>query len=151
MQLISKINRTKTRLGPVMAIGAVAVLIAGCETTKERVAHKEDSLTAAGFTARPANTPKRIAMLKRLPANRFVQKPTGDTVHYVYADPVVCGCLYVGSEQAYAQYVKNEQQQDLANEQMMTAQMYSDPAWDWGAWGGGFGRGFGRGFRGRGW
>ena len=149
MQQAWKSDRAMTRLGPVAAIAAIAVLIAGCETTKEMVTHKEDSLTAAGFTARPANTPQRIAMLKRLPAHRFVQKPTGDTVHYVYADPVVCGCLYVGTEQAYAQYVKNEQQQDLANEQLMAAQMYSDPAWDWGAWGGGFGRGFWRG--GRGW
>jgi hypothetical protein len=148
MQQTSKLNRAMTRLGPVVAISAIAVLIAGCETTKEMVTHKEDSLTAAGFTARPANTPQRVAMLKRLPADRFVQKPSGDTVHYVYADPVVCGCLYVGTEQAYAQYVKNEQQQDLANEQLMTAQMYSDPAWDWGAWGGGFGPGFRRG---RGW
>jgi hypothetical protein len=141
-------NRAMTRLGPVVAIAAVAVLVAGCETTKEMVAHKEDSLTAAGFTARPANTPQRVAMLKRLPADRFVQKPSGNTVHYVYADPLVCGCLYVGTEQAYAQYVRNEQQQDLANEQLMTAQMYSDPAWDWDAWGGGFGPGFRRG---RGW
>jgi hypothetical protein len=148
MQQTWKFNRAMTRLSPVVAIAAIAVLIAGCETTKEMVSHKEDSLTAAGFTARPANTPQRIAMLKRLPAHRFVQKPTGNTVHYVYADPVVCGCLYVGTEQDYAQYVKNEQQQDLANEQLMAAQMYSDPAWDWGAWGGGFGPGF---WRGRGW
>jgi hypothetical protein len=148
MQQTWKLNRMMTRLGPAVAISAIAVLIAGCETTKEMVSHKEDSLTAAGFTARPANTPQRVAMLKRLPADRFVQKPTGNTVHYVYADPVVCGCLYVGTEQAYAQYVKNEQQQDLANEQLMAAQMYSDPAWDWGAWGGGFGPGF---WRGRGW
>jgi hypothetical protein len=147
MQQNKKRFPAMTRLGPLIAVSAIAVLVAGCETTKEIVAHKEDSLTAAGFTARPANTPKRAAMLKRLPADRFVQKPTGNTVDYVYADPVVCGCLYVGTEQAYAQYVKNEQQQDLANEQLMAAQMYSDPAWDWGAWGGGFGRGFGR----RGW
>jgi len=148
MQQTRKKNRAMTRLGPVAAISALAVLIAGCETTKEAVAHKEDSLTAAGFTAHPANTPARVAMLKRLPPHRFVQKPSGDTMHYVYADPVVCGCLYVGTEQAYGQYVKNERQQDLANEQLLAAQMYSDPAWDWGPWGGGFGRGF-RG--GRGW
>lgn len=149
MQQTQKKNRLMRRLAaPVVAISAVGVLIAGCETTREVVSHKEDSLTAAGFTAHPANTPQRVAMLKRLPAHHFVQKPTGGTMHYVYADPMVCGCLYVGTEQAYAQYVKNEQQQDLANEQLMTAQMYSDPTWDWGAWGGGFGRGFRRG---RGW
>jgi len=144
MQQVHKKRSAMTRLAPLAAVSAIAVLIAGCETTRQMVTHKEDSLTAAGFTARPANTPKRAAMLKRLPPHRFVQKPDGETVDYVYADPLVCGCLYVGSEQAYAQYVRNEQQQALANEQMMTAQLYSDPAWDWGAWGpwGGFGPGF---------
>jgi len=147
MQQTLKINRAVTRLAPVLAISAIAVLIAGCETTKEVVAHKEDSLAAAGFIARPPNTPQRIAMLKRLPPHRFVQKPDGDTMHYVYADPVVCGCLYVGTEQAYGEYVRNQQRQDLANDQLMAAQMYSDPGWDWAPWGG-----FGRGFRGgRGW
>jgi hypothetical protein len=144
-------RRAGRGLGPIAALSAIAVLIAGCETTREMVAHKEDSLTAAGFTARPANTPKRIAMLKRLPPHRFVQKPDGDTMDYVYADPVVCRCLYVGAQQAYAQYIKNQQAQDLANEQLMAAQMYSDPAWDWGGWGP-WGGGFGRSFRGgRGW
>ena len=147
MRQIEKNNSPMTRMAPLAAVSAIAVLIAGCETTREVVTHKEDSLTAAGFTARPANTPERVAMLKRLPPHRFVQKPAGDTMDYVYADPVVCDCLYVGSQQAYAQYVRDEQQQNLANEQLLAAQEYSDPAWDWGIWGGGFGRGFGR----RGW
>lgn len=74
-------------------------------------------------------------MLHRLPAHQFVQRVNGDTVHYVYADPLVCGCLYVGTQQAYNQYKLHQQQQHLADEQQMTAQMYSDPAWNWGAWG----------------
>ena len=64
---------------------------------------------------------------------------------YVYADPLVCRCLYVGSQQAYGQYRQNAQQQKLADEQATTAQMYSDPSWSWGAWGPGFGPGFGPG------
>ena len=44
-----------------------------------RVPHHEDNPAAAGFIVRPAN--------------RFVQRQHVDTVHYVYADPLVCGCL----------------------------------------------------------
>jgi hypothetical protein len=113
----------------------VIVALAGCESQSTRVERREDNLAAAGFVVRPANTPERIAMLKRLPAHQFVQRVNGDTVHYVYADPLVCGCLYVGTQQAYNQYKANQQQQQLADEQLMTAQTYSDAAWNWNAWG----------------
>ncbi len=120
--------------------------LAACASPQERVAQEEDSLAAAGFIVRPANTPERRTMLNRLPPNRFVQRVRGDTVTYVYADPLVCQCLYVGSQQAYGQYRFQMQQQKIASEQQLTAQLYSDQAWDWSAWGpwdGGFGAGYG--------
>ena len=46
--------------------------------------------------------------------HQFVQRVKGDTVHYVYADPLVCGCLYVGTQQAYDQYKRDQQQKNLA-------------------------------------
>ena len=74
-------------------------------------------------------------MLARLPANQFVMRQNGDVVHFVYADPLVCGCLYVGTQQTYDQYKANQLQQHLADEQSMTAQTYSDAAWNWNSWG----------------
>jgi hypothetical protein len=110
-------------------------VLAGCMTQQQIVTQHEDNLSAAGFIVRPANTPERQAMLHRLPAHTFVQRINGNTVHYVYADPLVCGCLYVGTQEAFNQYKLHQQQQNLADEQQMTAQAYSDPAWSWGAWG----------------
>ncbi len=110
-------------------------LLCGCQTQQQIVTLKEDNLSAAGFIIRPANTPERQAMLQRLPPHKFVQRVNGDTVHYVYADPSVCGCLYVGTQAAFNQYKLHQQQQNLADEQQMTAQMYADPAWNWSAWG----------------
>lgn len=109
--------------------------LAACETTRETVSRHEDNLSAAGFIMRPANTPERQAMLNRLPPHRFVKRVNGDTVHYVYADPLVCDCLYVGSQKAYSNYQRYLEQKSLTDEQLTTAQMYSDPAWSWGAWG----------------
>jgi hypothetical protein len=109
--------------------------VAACQTQQQIISAHEDNLAAAGFIVRPANTPERQAMLNRLPPHRFVQRVNGDTVHYVYADPLVCGCLYVGTQQAYDQYKRDQQQKNLADEQQMTAQTYSDTAWNWGAWG----------------
>jgi hypothetical protein len=119
-------------------IGMVLIVvfaIAACQSQSDLVAQKEDSLAAAGFVLRPANTPARIAMLNRLPPHQFIQRINGDVVHYVYADPLVCGCLYVGTQQAYSLYKQNQLQQHLADEQLMTAQTYSDAAWNWNAWG----------------
>jgi hypothetical protein len=75
--------------------------LTACLSPHARVERHEDNLAAAGFIVRPANTPERQAMLKRLPANRFIRRTDGDTVDYVYSDPLVCGCLYVGTQQAY--------------------------------------------------
>jgi hypothetical protein len=123
--------RYATLVGLVLGMGTLAA----CQTPQEAVVQHEDNLAAAGFIVRPANTPDRQAMLKRLPPHQFVQRVNGDTVHYVYADPLVCDCLYVGTQQAYNQYKRDQQQKNLADEQQMTAQMYSDPAWSWNAWG----------------
>ncbi len=130
----------------ILALG-VALSLGACQTTQQRVEHKEDALAAAGFEVKPANTPQREDMLHRLPPHKFVMRQKGDTVDYVYADPLVCNCLSVGTQAAYDQLKEHERQQHLADEAQMTAQMYSDSAWNWGAWGPwGPGWGFGPGW-----
>lgn len=113
----------------------ISVGVAACASPQQIVTQNEDNLAAAGFVAQPANTPGRQAMLNRLPPHHFVRRAHGDTVSYVYADPLVCDCLYVGSQDAYGRYQAYLQQKRLADEQETTAQIYSDSAWDWGAWG----------------
>jgi hypothetical protein len=94
---------------------------------------QETDLSAAGFSVHVADTAERQAMLNSLPPNRFVQRINGNIIQYVYADPV-CGCLYMGSQQAFLQYVTN-QQLDLADAERMAFENYYDAAWNWGAWG----------------
>ena len=138
---------TGTRRTASLAVtGLLTVMLAACATSKEVVSSKEDNLSAAGFTVRPANTPARQAMLNRLPPHQFVQRPHGDTVDYVYADPLVCDCLYVGTQQDFANYQRTHQAEQIANQRAMTAQLYQDNAWDWSGWGPwGPGYGFGPG------
>jgi hypothetical protein len=127
-------TRASARI-PLLAAMLVAVLASACESQQQIVSDREDKLAAAGFVIKPANTPQRQAMLARLPAHKFVTRQNGDVIHYVYADPLVCGCLYVGTQQAYNQYKANQLAQHLADEQLMSAQAYSDAAWQWEAWG----------------
>jgi hypothetical protein len=116
-------------------IAIAGLALSACESQATLVTKNEDALAAAGFVVRPANTPERITMLNRLPPHQFVQRANGDVVHYVYADPLVCGCLYVGTQAAYNQYKLHQLQQHLADEQLMTAQSYSDATWNWNVWG----------------
>ena len=113
---------------------AACLLIAACATPQQRAEDRENLLTAAGFTARPANTPERVASLRNLPANKVVQRIRGGTVAYVYADPLVCGCLYVGDQAAYGRYQQQVFQRKLADEQAMTAQI-NQGSWNEGPWG----------------
>ena len=127
---------------PVHTSLAACLALAACATPQQRAADREDLLAAAGFTARPANTPQRIASLRSLPPNKVVQRTTGSTVSYVYADPLVCACLYVGDQAAYGRYQQEMFQRKLADEQALTAQLNQEN-WDYSPWGpfdGPFGR-----------
>ncbi len=113
---------------------AVCLAAAACATPQQRAVERENLLSAAGFTVQPANTPDRVASLRSLPANKVVQRVRGGSVRYVYADPLVCACLYVGDQAAFGRYRQEVFQRRLADEQAMTAQM-NQTAWDDGPWG----------------
>lgn len=77
------------------------IALSGCA---DLVTHQEQMLDNAGFRALPADTPERKAMLTNLPSRQFVRGLNGPFVTYTYADPLICNCLYVGSQFAYAVY-----------------------------------------------
>lgn len=132
-----KPERNVTLIG----ISAVAVLaLTACASMSSRVHEKENLLAAAGFDVHPADTPEREAELKSLPPDKFVTRAKGDHVEYLYADPLVCNCLYTGDQKAFGTYKREVFERHLANEQQMTAEMYREPpswwhAWSWGPWG----------------
>ena len=127
-------QRLVSRLAIHPVVLAACLAIAACATPQQRAEDRENLLSAAGFSVQPANTPARVASLRALPANKVVQRIRGGTVRYVYADPLVCGCLYVGDQAAYGRYRQEVFQRQLANEQEMTAQM-NQMDWDEGPWG----------------
>jgi hypothetical protein len=116
------------------ALIAASVLDA-CATAPPDFGAQEDRLAAAGFIMKPADTPARQVMLGRLPPHQFLIRSNGDAINYVYADPLVCDCLYVGTQQAYDTYRANQLAQNLASEQQLIAVSYADAAWSWDPWG----------------
>ena len=114
---------------------AAAVLLAAAACTTQQVQQREDLLAASGFTAVPANTPERQTALKTLPPHKFAQQVRNNAIVYVYPDPTVCMCLYVGNQAAYGSYREKVFVKQLADERAMTAQTYQ---MDWGPWGPGW-------------
>ncbi|OYY10883.1 MAG: hypothetical protein B7X99_01105 [Rhizobiales bacterium 17-65-6] len=122
----------------IRAIAFVTVLslsAAGCVTA---VQDKENMLAAAGFRVKIADTPDKVASLKKLPPHKFTVQNQGGQPVYLYADPTVCGCLYYGTQDNFASYQQMMFQQRLVNEQQMTAMMNQQMAFDYGPWGGPF-------------
>ncbi|MCB8819939.1 hypothetical protein [Microvirga rosea] len=121
----------------ILSLGAISLALAACQTQQQANQNKENLLAAAGFTLQPANSPARIAAMKKLPPNRFVRQTSGGTVVYVYADPAGCQCVYFGDQTAWSSYRAAVFAKQLADEQQMTAMMNQN-AFDFGPWGPGF-------------
>jgi hypothetical protein len=131
-------------LSSLVALTAACLALGACQTMAQRIGDKEDLLAAAGFTMRPANTPQRQSSLQQLPPNKFVPRTEKGGTEYVYADPTVCNCLYIGDQKAYGAYKQELFARKIADEQAMTAMTYQNAwnwnRWDWGPWGPGWWR-----------
>lgn len=84
-------------------LGAAAFLLSGCQTVKHEIQESnarttENQLTAAGFKIMMADTKERQKMLTSLPPDTMSHFQRPDNTYYVYPDPVVCSCLYVGRQ-----------------------------------------------------
>ncbi|EQB07598.1 hypothetical protein [Novosphingobium lindaniclasticum] len=123
--------------GTAFAAASTIALVAmpAIAKSKDHITRQENQLLAAGFEARPANTPERQTMLASLPKEKFFRRVNGDNVAYLYADPVHCNCLYVGTQQAYGTYRATMQQAQIARDQLNAADAYQDSNWNWGPWG----------------
>ena len=109
-----------TKLGFHGAIFGVVLSVTGCVSPQQQAVQKEDLLAAAGFQVRIADTPLRLAALKRLPPNRFITRGVNGQPVYLYADPLVCRCVYFGTQQNWAAYRQEIFARQLANEAQMT-------------------------------
>jgi len=115
---------------------ALAGMLAGtgCATQQQLVGQKEDLLAAAGFQIKTADSPQRLAAMRSLPPHKFVTRIVNGQPVYLYADPLVCRCVYFGTQQNWAAYRQEVFAKQLADEAQMTALMYQSD-WDWGPWG----------------
>jgi hypothetical protein len=87
-----------------IAIAAMGLLASACTGPQAGAPTKTDLLAQAGFVRKDANTEERLAALKMLPPHQFVLRNSNGSVKYMYADPTVCACIYVGGQRDYDRY-----------------------------------------------
>ena len=117
-------------------IPLISVAAAGCATLQAAGTRStEQVLSAAGFHVETADTPEKLAELQTLPARQVLPQTRDGKTSYVYRDPSVCHCLYVGGEPEYQQYEKLRLQKHIADAE---ADATLNHGWDpWGGWGAG--------------
>ena len=112
-------------------VPVLVVAVAGCATLQAPGTRSTEALlSAAGFRVEPADTPEELARLRALPARRIVPEEHGGTTAYVYSDPRLCRCLYVGGETEYQQYERLRLQQDGGEDASPSAMDHAP----WGTW-----------------
>jgi hypothetical protein len=108
----------------------------GCSAIERHEAEQtEQLLSAAGFQMRAADTPAKLADLERLQQQKLVRHDRDGEVTYVYADATGCKCLYTGDRESYDQFEKLRVQENVAQQEMMAAEMNQEAAMNWEMWG----------------
>jgi hypothetical protein len=107
---------------------AGTILLAGCAGIGS--ANTTSLLTAAGFRARTPQTPKQQQMYAALPPYQVQRATVKGQVFYVYKDEKA-GLAYIGREAEYQRYQQLAIQQQIAQNQIMAAEMEQQAALDW--------------------
>jgi hypothetical protein len=127
---------TTVRKARLLLVLATAFAVGGCaEMRRQEARDTGDLLVAAGFRSKPADTPEREQRLRALPPLKMVSQSKDGHLVYRYADPYSCDCLYVGDEQAYAEYKRLALKKQVAEERLEAAEAEESAAMDWGLWG----------------
>ncbi len=104
------------------AAGALALLAA--DLLAQTPLQRDRLLEQAGFIMRSADTPQKVARMNRLQPLRFLARNSPRGRYYLFADPKLCVCVFVGNEQALSNY-KSQVMQVPASE---LAPMLNAPA-----------------------
>lgn len=116
-------------------IPLIIVAASGCATIQAAETHStEKLLSAAGFHTEPADTSEKLAELQTLPARKVLPQTRDGKTTYVYPDPAVCHCLYVGGETEYQDYQRLRAQKDADERARAAATSDFWGPWGWWQW-----------------
>jgi len=123
--------RTSFKMISVMSLLALTV---GCATTSS-TQNKESMLVASGFKVITPKTAAQQQKLQQLPPGHVAMINRKGRTYYIFPD-VAHNQAYVGGPKEYQAYQQLRAANNIANENLETAEMYQDAEMQWGAWGG---------------
>ncbi len=123
---------------PAVVLLLCASLLAALETPSKPFLDKNSFyLSSAGFRVQLANDPAGKKALHALPPHRFVIHRFSNDARYLYAEPLHCVCIFIGTQSAYQSYREMlsqplEQADNVAPDykSQASALLYGDP-YDW--------------------
>ena len=118
---------------------ATMLAVTGCAGLEQSMAASdaegvETQLRFANFRLIPSDTPQRIESMGSMPPLAFSRVLRGGSPYFVYADPVSCRCLWVGTPANYERFLQlsaeaqMSAQQAVAQDIEMQADLW-DPEW----------------------
>jgi hypothetical protein len=113
-----------------VVVSALCVAAAGCESNTK---FKEDLLASSGFKPIPPTTPARLASMKSLPPHKLTKTTYKGRTVWVYPDPTICACLYIGNQAAYDAYVQRQRQRNQLDAATVTVPEQA-MSWDFAPW-----------------
>lgn len=121
--------RTRSARIYAMLAAVIGIFMVGCATapSSSPAASQADLLAQAGFTLRTADTPKKLAYINSLPAQKVVQQNYKGKTHYVVCPDPSTKQFYVGDEAAYQRYQQLSLQQSISAERRVVSEQRWDP------------------------
>ena len=116
-------------------IGTIALLALAVGCAGMQAQSKENLLIAAGFKTIVPKTAAQQQRLQALPPDKIAMVQKGGKTYHVFPDATKNRAL-VGGPKQYQSYQQLRLANNLANENLETAEMYQDASMNWGAWGG---------------
>ena len=102
---------------PLLAIPVLAFGLLACAPNPDQgPLNKENMLVAAGFKKRSIKTEAQLADFRNIPAHLIRPTSYKGRKVYVYADPDICGCLYMGGPTAYNTYISGAMARNMRQE-----------------------------------
>lgn len=129
------------RVKPLMLFALT--LLSACSQIKHDMRQSEtrsteEQLLHAGFKIMMADTRERQSMLNGLPPESVTRIPRPDNIYYIYADPDLCSCLYVGRQPEYDRLQQLKVDLNKSNRATINHEIAENQAGDWapsGPWG----------------
>jgi hypothetical protein len=87
----------------IMALLTLIAFMAICGNADAQQEAIDMHLEDTGFVMRAAS-PQQFERLRALPPLRFVARTVGSRRYYLYADPDLCKCVFLGNETAMQSY-----------------------------------------------